>query len=132
MTTIRAFFLQIKGLFFSFRKKGRYLPPPSPFSYARAYEDFKDLAKRTASDKVLRDKAFNISKKCKHDIKKVLLLFYKFFDKKSAGSGVTILQNQQIAEELHKPIIRKGSSFYYVLLISLANTFKKQKRCNYC
>ena len=26
-----------------------------------AYEDFKDLTKRTASDKVLRDKAFNIA-----------------------------------------------------------------------
>ena len=27
-----------------------------------AYGDFKDLAKRTVSDKVLRDKAFNIAK----------------------------------------------------------------------
>ena len=28
-----------------------------------AYGDFKDLARRTASDEVLRDKAFNIAKK---------------------------------------------------------------------
>ena len=27
-----------------------------------AYRDFKDLARRTASDNVLRDKAFNIAK----------------------------------------------------------------------
>ena len=27
-----------------------------------AYGDFKDLARRTAADKVLRDKAFNITK----------------------------------------------------------------------
>ena len=32
-----------------------------------AYGDFKDLAKRTGSDKILRDKAFNIDKKPKYD-----------------------------------------------------------------
>ena len=32
-----------------------------------AYGDLKDLAKRTASDKVLRDKAFNIAKYPKYD-----------------------------------------------------------------
>ena len=32
-----------------------------------AYGEFKDLAKRTASDKFLRDKAFNIAKKPKYD-----------------------------------------------------------------
>ena len=31
-----------------------------------AYGDFKDLAKRTAADKVLRDKAFNIAKEPKN------------------------------------------------------------------
>ena len=38
-------------------------------------------------------------------------MVYKFFDKKSEGSGVVNTkltpQNQQLAEELHKPIIRK-------------------------
>ena len=37
------------------------------FQHNMAYAYFKDLAKRTASDKVLRDKAFNIAKKTKHD-----------------------------------------------------------------
>ena len=44
-------------------------------------------------------------------------MVYKFFDKKTAGSGVTRLanksaikstpQNEQLAEEIHQPIIRK-------------------------
>ena len=37
-------------------------------------------------------------------------MVYKFFDKKSTGSGITnndIKQNLQLAKELHKPIIRK-------------------------
>ena len=32
-----------------------------------AYEGFKDLARKTASDKVLRDKSFNIDKNPKYD-----------------------------------------------------------------
>ena len=36
-------------------------------------------------------------------------MIYKFFDKKFASSDIKneITQNQQLAEELHKPIIRK-------------------------
>ena len=37
------------------------------FSTWLAYGDFKDLARRKASDKVLRDKAFNIVKNLKYD-----------------------------------------------------------------
>ena len=77
-------------------------------------------------------------------------MFYKFFDKKTKGSGVkltnkSIPQNEQLAEELHKPIIKKFKrrevysefknhiwaadladlitdiDFYYVLLIFIAN-----------
>ena len=64
-----------------------------------------------ASDKVLRDKAFNIAKNPKYNgyQRGLASIVYKFFDKKSAGSGVTnneIKQNLQLAEELHKPIIR--------------------------
>ena len=77
-----------------------------------AYGDFKDLARRTASDKVLRDKAFNIAKNPKYDgyQRGLASMVYKLFDKKSAGSGVTILankstQNTQLSEELHKPIM---------------------------
>ena len=73
-----------------------------------AYGDFKDLAKRTASDKVLRDKAFNIANnpKCDGYERGLASIVYNFFDKNSAsGGGVTTLknqitQNQKLAEEL--------------------------------
>ena len=82
------------------------------FQHDKAYRDFKDLKRRTFSDKVLRDKAFNIAKNPKYDgyQRGLASMVYKFFDKKSAsGSGVAnneIKQNLQLAEELHKPIIR--------------------------
>ena len=75
-----------------------------------AYGDFKDLKKRTATDKVLRDKAVNIAKDPKYDgyQRGLASMVYKFFGKKTAGSGVkSIPQNEQLAEELHKLIIRK-------------------------
>ena len=34
-------------------------------------------------------------------------MVYKFFDKKSSGSGIVNEPNYQLANELHKPIIRK-------------------------
>ena len=37
------------------------------FQHDMASGDFKDLARRTASDKILRDKAFNIAKNPKYD-----------------------------------------------------------------
>ena len=80
------------------------------FQHGMAYGDFKDLARRTASDKILRDKAFNIAKNPKYDgyQRGLASMVYKFFDKKSKGSGVNIevKHNEQLAKELHKPIIR--------------------------
>ena len=81
------------------------------FQHDMAYGDFKDLKRRTASDKILRDKAFNIAKNPKYDgyQRGLASMVYKFFDKKSKGSGVVnneIKQNLQLAKELHKPIIR--------------------------
>ena len=54
------------------------------FQHDMAYGDFKDLARRTASDKVLRDKAFNIAKNPKYDgyQRGLASMVYKFFDKK--------------------------------------------------
>ena len=34
-------------------------------------------------------------------------MVYKLFDKKSKGSGIKSMSNQQFADELHKQIIRK-------------------------
>ena len=83
------------------------------FQHDMAYRDFKDLARRTASDRVFRDKKFNIAKNPKYYgyQKGLASMFYKFFDKKSAGSSVNIHANNErplnLAEELHKPIIGK-------------------------
>ena len=76
-----------------------------------AYGYFKDLARRTTSDKILRDKAFNIAKNPKYDgyERGLAHMVYKFFNKNSMGSGVNITSefNKQLAEELYKTIIRK-------------------------
>ena len=80
------------------------------FTHDAAYSDSKDLTKRTVADKILKDRAFNIAKDQKYDgcQRGLASMVYKFFDKKSEGSGVKLIpQNEQLANELHKPIIRK-------------------------
>ena len=77
-----------------------------------AYGDFKDISRRTASDKVLRDKAFNIAKNPEYDRyqRRLASMVYKLFNKKSIGSGFAnneIKHNFQLAKELYKPITRK-------------------------
>ena len=85
-----------------------------------AYGDFKDLAGRIASDKFLRDKAFNIAKNSRYDgyQRGLASMVYKFFDEKSAGSDVnTHANNEKLAEELRKPIIKKklkNSSLFWI------------------
>ena len=79
------------------------------FQHDMAYGKTKDLVKRTQSDKVLKDKAFKIANDPKYDgyQRGLASMVYKFFDKKSKGSGITNESNYQLANELHKPIIRK-------------------------
>ena len=80
------------------------------FQHDMAYGVFKDLTTRTASDKVLRNKAFSFAKNPKYDgyQRGLSSMVYKSFDRKSKGSGINneINQNEQLAEELHKPIIK--------------------------
>ena len=73
-----------------------------------AYGKSKDLAERAQSDKVLRDKAFKIASDPKYDgyQRGLASMVYKFFDKKSRGSGIANEPNYQLANGLHKPIIR--------------------------
>ena len=61
-----------------------------------AYGDFKDLARRTVFDKILKDKAFNIAKNPKyHRYQRGLAsMVYKYFDKKLAGSGIADDKNK--------------------------------------
>ena len=80
------------------------------FQQDMAYEDFKDLNRETTSDEVLRDKTFNIAKNPKYVGYQRGLdsMVYRFFDKKTSGGTVKneIISNKELAEELHKPIIR--------------------------
>ena len=118
------------------------------FQHDMAYAGFKDFKGRTASDKTLRDKAFNIAKNPKYDgyQRGLASMVYKFFDKKSKGSGVNIpLEfNEQLAKELHKPIIRNfkkrtvysgfkdniwGADLADTQLISKFNKGFRSKRC---
>ena len=84
------------------------------FQHDMAYGDFKDFAKRTFADKVLRGKAFKIASDQKYDgyERGLASMVYIFFDKKTQGSGRSLQvaddkENIQLANELHKPIIRK-------------------------
>ena len=88
------------------------------FQHDMASGNFKDLARRTASDKILRNKTFNIAKNPKYNgyQRELASMVYRFFDKKSSGSGRPLSsasliannkENIQLADELHKPIIRK-------------------------
>ena len=80
------------------------------FQQDMAYGEFKDLNRETTSDEVLRDKTFNIAKNPKYVGYQRGLdsMVYRFFDKKTLGGTVKneIISNKELAEELHKPIIR--------------------------
>ena len=84
------------------------------FQHDSAYADHKDLINRTEADKVLKDKAYDIASNQKYDgFQRGLasMVFYKFFEKMSKGSGITRNtakpSSSILADELHKPIIRK-------------------------
>ena len=79
------------------------------FQHDMAYGKSKDLVKRTQSDKVLRDKTFKIASDPRYDgyQRGLASMVYNIFDKKSKGSGITNEFNYQLANELHKLIIKK-------------------------
>ena len=80
------------------------------FAHHAAYSDFNDIKNLTVADKILKDKVYKMAKDPKYygAQRGLAGLVYQFFDKKTAGSGVkSIPQNEQLADELHKPIIRK-------------------------
>ena len=69
------------------------------------------LTRRTVFDKTWSDKTFNIAKNPKYDGYQTGLasVVYKLFDKKISDSGIEneYISNQESAEKLHKPVIRK-------------------------
>ena len=79
------------------------------FQHDSAYADHKDLINRTKSDKVLRDKAYDIASNPEYDgyQRGLASMVYKVFDKKSMGSGIARDSSLILADELHKPVIKK-------------------------
>ena len=81
------------------------------FQHDMAYGDFKDLNRRTAADKVLHNKAFSIAKDPRYDgdQRGLASIVCKFFDKKTFHIDIKNenISNRELAEELHKPIIKK-------------------------
>ena len=85
------------------------------FQHDSAYADNKDLTNRTKSDKVLRDKAYDIASNPEYDgyQRGLVSMVYKFFDKKSIGSGFNTAKSSSLernssilADELHKAVIK--------------------------
>ena len=74
------------------------------FQHDMAHGDFRDLPWRTASDKILHVKVFNIATNLKHDgyQRGLASMVYKFFDKKSTRSVVKreIIPNQALAKRI--------------------------------
>ena len=115
------------------------------FQHDSAYADHKDLINRTKSDKVLRDKAYDVASNPEYDgyQRGLASMVYKFFDKKSTGSGFKKLKNTTkpsssvLADELHKGIkyllcaIDLYSKYAFVIPlkdkkgISIVNAFNK-------
>ena len=91
------------------------------FQHDMAYGDFKDIKRRTAFDKILIDKAFNIAKNPKYGgyQKGVASMVYKLFDKKYSGSGIvnnnTTKQNLQLAEELYNQLFKNLKKEKFIL-----------------
>ena len=77
------------------------------FQHDSAYADYKHLINRTEADKVLRDKAYDIASNPKYDgyQRGLVSMVYKFFDKKSMGSGIA--SSSILADERNKPVIKK-------------------------
>ena len=78
------------------------------FAHDATYSDCKDLAKRTISDKILKDRACEIARNCVYDGYRRALasMVYTFFHKKRLGISV----NERLAEELYKPVTKKFKS----------------------
>ena len=92
-----------------------------------AYENFKDLNRRTAADKVLHDKAFHIAKNPKYDGYEhgLASMVYKFFDKKTSGSS---FKNENISN-LH-PNEYSQQFYYYPFAVKLDRCAESRNTLN--
>ena len=85
------------------------------FKHDAAYANYKDVENRVISDQKLRNSAYDIASNPAYDVYKrgLASMVYKFFDSKVAlldkktMSAKGIKNNEILAEELHKPVIKK-------------------------
>ena len=84
------------------------------FQHDMAHDKYEEFTKRTESDKVLREKAFKIVSNPKYSgyERGLASMVHKFFDKKSKGSSINSISNQQPVDKFHKPIIGKFKRVY--------------------
>ena len=73
------------------------------FQHDMAYGDFKDLTRKTVSDKISQDKEFNRYQQG------LASMVYKFFDKKASGGAIKNknMSNKETAEELTNQLLKK-------------------------
>ena len=85
-----------------------------------AYEDLNELTRVTASDKILRDKAFNISKNPKYHVyqRGIASMVYKLFDKKDSGSEIKNykMSNKELAGKVQKQLLEHSRKEKYIHL----------------
>ena len=80
------------------------------FSTWHVHGDFKDLIRRTTSEKILRDKAFNIAKNPKYDGYQCGLasMIYKFLDKNTCGGAIKNMHDINNIHGLFLGKVKKG------------------------
>ena len=107
------------------------------FVHDTAYFDSIDLVKRTIPDRILKDKAYEIARNCKHDgyQRALASMIYRFFDNKTE-SGVSV--NEQLAKELYKPLtkrrkvcVRFKSNIWAADLIEMRSLSSKNNNVKY-
>ena len=102
------------------------------FAHDAEYSDSEDLPKRFISEKILEERAFEIARNCKYDgyQRALVSMVYKFLDKKT-GSGISV--NEQLAEELHKPIVyaRFKDKIWVAVLAEMRSLSSKNKYVTY-
>ena len=85
------------------------------FRHDAAYAKYKDVENRLISDQKLRNSEYDIASNPKYDgyQRGLASMVYKFFDSKvtpldkKTMSGKSMGNNKVLAEELHKPVIKK-------------------------
>ena len=105
------------------------------FRHDSAYADHKDLINRTKLDKVLRDKAYDIASNPEYDgyQRGLASMVYKFFDKKSMGSGINTAKPSSsiLADEKRKVYSQFKDNIWGVDLADMQSLSRKNKGIKY-